>query len=79
MAYFHGSPHNARGWLSTYRGPPNYRHRKKAAERAAQAQAAAVLDRLQWQLEELRASLAKAAEMNAIMAAELSRPVPLVW
>jgi hypothetical protein len=39
----------------------------------------AVLDRLQWQLAELRTHLDRLAAANAIMAVELSRPVPLVW
>jgi hypothetical protein len=33
-----------------------------------------MLDRLQWQLESLRASLEKAAAFNAIMAQELGMP-----
>jgi hypothetical protein len=41
--------------------------------------AAAVLDRLQWQVAELRTHLDRLAAANAIMAVELSRPVPLVW
>jgi hypothetical protein len=67
----------ARPWLalgvsrSTY-----YRRRAKAREQAALAAATAakeaVLDRLQWQLAELRASLDRCAAVNAAMAAELS-------
>jgi hypothetical protein len=83
-----------RPWLalsisrSTY-----YRRRAKARHEAALAHselcdisasmeaedAAAVLDRLQWQVAELRTHLDRLAAANAIMAVELSRPVPLVW
>jgi hypothetical protein len=66
-----------RPWLamgvsrSTY-----YRRRAKARHEAALAQATAareaVLDRLQWQLAELRVSLDRCAAANAAMAAELS-------
>ena len=65
-----------RPWLalglsrSTY-----YRRRAKAREQAALAQAMAareaVLDRLAWQIAELRASLDKMTVANAAMAAEL--------
>jgi hypothetical protein len=48
-----------------------YRRHAKAREQAALAQTAAVLDRLQWQLAELRESLDRCAAANAIMAAEL--------
>jgi hypothetical protein len=58
---------------------PNYRRRAKARERAALAHAAAVLERLQWQVAELRTHCDRLAAANAIMAVELSRPVPLVW
>jgi hypothetical protein len=66
----------ARPWLalgisrSTY-----YRRRAKAREQAALAQAMAareaVLDRLAWQLAELRASLDRCAVAQAAMRAEL--------
>jgi hypothetical protein len=66
----------ARPWLalgisrSTY-----YRRRAKAREQAALAAATAareaVLDRLQWQLAELRASLDRMAVANGAMAVEL--------
>ena len=53
-----------------------YRRRAKAREQAALAQAIAareaVLDRLQWQIVELRASLDRCAMTHAAMAAELS-------
>jgi hypothetical protein len=53
-----------------------YRRRAKAREQAALAAAIvareAVLDRLQWQIESLRASLDKIAVANAVMAAELN-------
>jgi hypothetical protein len=53
-----------------------YRRRAKAREQAALAQAIAareaILDRLQWQIESLRASLDKIAVANAAMAAELT-------
>src|SRR5215467_9761182 len=64
-----------RPWLalgiskSTY-----YRRRQKAAEQAALAHAATVLDRLQWQVAELRASLDRCAAAHSIMAAELGTP-----
>jgi hypothetical protein len=53
--------------------------RRKAAQQAAAAAREAVLDRLEWQLSELRASLDKAAAFHAIMRQELDRPVPFVW
>jgi hypothetical protein len=48
------------------------------AEDAAAAREA-MFDRLQWQVAELRTHLDRLAAANAIMAVELSRPVPLVW
>jgi hypothetical protein len=68
-----GFGHLPRPWLalgisrSTY-----YRRRAKAREQAAQAHAAAVFDRLAWQVAELRTHLDRLAAANAIMAAELS-------
>ena len=62
-----------RPWLamgisrSTY-----YRRRAKAREQAALAHAAAVLDRLAWQVAELRTHLDRCALMHAIMAQELA-------
>jgi hypothetical protein len=54
----------------------HYRRRAKARHEAALAQATAareaLLDRLQWQLAELRASLDKIAVANAAMATELA-------
>jgi hypothetical protein len=64
-----------RPWLamgisrSTY-----YRRRAKAREQAALAHAAAVLDRLAWQVAELRTHLDRLAALNAVMAAELGTP-----
>ena len=49
-----------------------YRRRAKAREQAAMAAREAVLDRLAWQLAELRASLDKIAVANAAMEAELN-------
>jgi hypothetical protein len=53
-----------------------YRHRAKARSQAALAQAVAareaVLNRLHWQLAELRANLDKIAVANAAMAAALN-------
>ena len=46
--------------------------RAKARQQAALGHAAAVLDRLQWQLAELRASLERAAVVHAAMARELA-------
>ena len=52
-----------------------YRRRKQAREREAMAAAAAareaMLDRLEWQLAELRACIDRAAMANAVMAAML--------
>jgi hypothetical protein len=48
------------------------RRRAKARQQAALAHAAAVLDRLQWQVAELRTHLDRLAAANAVMAAELS-------
>ena len=48
-----------------------YRRRAKAREQAAVAAREAVLDRLAWQLAELRANLDKCAVAHAAMAAEL--------
>ena len=48
-----------------------YRRRMKARQQAALAQAAAVLERLQWQFAELRASFDKIAAAHDAMAAEL--------
>jgi hypothetical protein len=59
------SPHKGRGW---------YRRRAKGREEAALVHTAAVLDRLQWQVVELRAHLDKMAMYNAAMAAELGTP-----
>jgi hypothetical protein len=50
-----------------------YRRKAKARQEAALAARAAVLDRLEWQVAELRAHLDRAAAFNAAMAAELSR------
>jgi hypothetical protein len=44
--------------------------RKKAREQAALAHQEAALDRLQWQLTELRGHLDRCAKFHAIMAAE---------
>jgi hypothetical protein len=53
----------------------NYRRRKQAREQAAlviaTAAREAVLDRLAYQLAELRACLDRAAQANAVMAGEL--------
>jgi hypothetical protein len=54
-----------------------YRRRRKAREQAAVAAREAVLDRLQWQLAELRANLDRCAVAHAAMAVELSAS-PLV-
>jgi hypothetical protein len=56
-----------------------YRRRAKAREQAALAAREAVLDRLAWQVAELRESLDKVAAFHAIVAQELARPVPFVW
>jgi hypothetical protein len=56
-----------------------YRHRKQARERAALAHREAVLDRMRWQVEELRTHLDRCAAMHAVIRAELDRPVPFVW
>jgi len=48
-----------------------YRRRAKAREQAALAARAAVLDRLAWQIVELRASLDRAAVFHEAMRAEL--------
>ena len=47
---------------------PYYRRRAKAREQVALGHAAAVLDRLAWQLAELRTSLDQCAAWQAIMA-----------
>ena len=47
------------------------RRKAKARQEAAQTHAAAVLDRLQWQVVEMRASLERAAVAHAVMAREL--------
>jgi hypothetical protein len=56
-----------------------YRRRAKARQQAALAQATAareaVLDRLQWQLAELRASLERAAVAHEAMRAELAASI----
>jgi hypothetical protein len=53
-----------------------YRRRKQAREREALATATAareaMLDRLAWQLAELRVALERAAEEHAVMARELA-------
>jgi hypothetical protein len=81
MASARASPPSARGWPWAFPAAPNYRRRQKAREQAALAQAMAareaVLDRLQWQIAELRASLDRCAVANAAMAVELSAS-PLV-
>ena len=51
---------------------PTLRRRAKGRQQAAQAHVVAVLDRLVWQVAELRANLDKIAAANAAMAAELS-------
>ena len=51
---------------------PWYRRRAKAREQAAQAAREAVLDRLAWQIAELRVNLDKCAFAHAAMAAELN-------
>ena len=50
---------------------PFYRRRAKARQAAAVAAREAVLDRLAWQIAELRANLDKMAVANAAMAAAL--------
>src|SRR5262249_6378905 len=47
-----------------------YRRRAKGRQQAAQTHAAAVLDRLAWQVAELRAHLDRIAAANAIFARE---------
>jgi hypothetical protein len=60
--------------------PTYYRRKAKAREQAALAARAAVLDRLAWQIEELRIHLDTAAEFHATMKAEFERPFrPLIW
>jgi hypothetical protein len=49
-----------------------YRRRAKAREQAATSAREAVLDRLAWQIAELRVSLNKIAVANAAMAAALT-------
>ena len=73
MTTFPGSPPASHGWPWAS-AVPYYRRRAKAREQAAQAHAAAVLDRLQWQVAELRASLEKMAAANAVMVRELGTP-----
>jgi len=46
--------------------------RAKARQQAAMAARAAVLDRLAWQIAELRASLDRCAAAHAVMAAKLN-------
>jgi hypothetical protein len=62
-----------RPWLALGISRSNYyRRRQKAAQQAAQAHAAVVLDRLAWQIESLRASLDQCAVAHAAMAAEFA-------
>jgi hypothetical protein len=73
-----------RPWLaegisrSTY-----YRRKAKGRQQAALAHDAAareaMLDRLHWQVVELRASLDRAAAFNAAIGQVLNAPLPLVW
>jgi hypothetical protein len=70
-----------RPWLAEgiSRSTPWYRRRAKAREQAALAARAAVFDRMQWQLSELRESLDRAAAANAMIGEVLGAPLPLVW
>jgi len=67
---------NGHGGRKGARARHGYRRRKLARERAALAAVAvhrnAVLDRLEWQLAELRASLDKCAAAHAVMVRELA-------
>jgi len=54
-----------------HRAATYYRRRAKAREQAALAAREAVLDRLAWQLQSLRASLDRCAVAHAVMAAAL--------
>jgi hypothetical protein len=65
MASAPGSPHKGHGWLW-------HQRRAKAREQAATSAREAVLDRLAWQIAELRVSLNKIAVANAAMAAALT-------
>jgi hypothetical protein len=73
------SPHKGGGWPWASAAAPWYRRRAKARQQAALAQATAareaVLDRLQWQLAELRASLERAAVAHEAMRAELAASI----
>src|SRR5215468_8894559 len=65
-----------RPWLALgiSRPKPLYRRRAKAREQAALAAREAVLDRLQWQMTELRVSLERCAAAHELMRAELWHP-----
>ena len=65
------SPHKGRGWLWASRAAPRAKARQQAALAQAVAAREAVLDRLAWQVAELRASLDQCA-MHEAMAAELN-------
>jgi hypothetical protein len=56
-----------------------YYRRKKARQWADVVARKAVLDRLAWQVAELRASLDRTAAFHAVMAEVLGAPLPLVW
>jgi hypothetical protein len=73
------SPQSSRGWLWGYPAVPNYRRRKKAADQAALGTREVMLDRLEWQVAELRESLDKVAGFNAIIGEVLGAPLPLIW
>jgi hypothetical protein len=48
-------------------------------QEAALAAREAMLDRMAWQMAELRESLDRCAAFHAAMRVELDRPVPFVW
>jgi hypothetical protein len=68
MASARASPRKSRGWLWASAAAPA---RQQAAQAHAVAAREAVLDRLAWQIDSLRANLEKAAAWNAVMAREL--------